>query len=617
MSEKLVVGDVRPSQLLWTYGPGALVDLPNLSVVTMGLDRWEIDRCPPIEESRLLEAVRRVLGQQVERLRMPPIIMDENASPLTPEGKIGVPVRPFPRWLRCVRCGLLAEFDSGLFEIMKSPYRPDQTHFLHTSCEKGSHSDAVPARFLLACRNGHLDDFPWSYFVHGGTTDCKGTLRFFERGASLQTENLWVKCDECQSARSLVHAFGEKAKANIPACRGRHPHLDVYNENCDQPARAVLLGATNCWFPITLSVLAIPHTGNSLNQIVADGWIYFEDATSEDEVKIICNTLKKTGQLQGIDKLSPKNLWSTISARKSGTAKTEVVGSDDIKRPEWTVLTHPNPPTDWPHFLSERVDAPSKYCKLIPEILLLKRLREVNALIGYTRVEAPEETDDPDERPPMADLCRGVPGWVPATEVHGEGIFLRFSESQVSNWEQQASVKVRDAMLRAGHAGWRNARQLDPNKGYPGIRYAMLHTFSHLLVRELALECGYNAASIRERIYANLDGESPMSGILLYTAAADSDGTLGGLVELGKANNLGRLIQQALYRATICSSDPLCSEHNPEQDRSLHAASCHACGFVAETSCERGNRYLDRALLIPTFHSCNAAFFAETEAPNG
>jgi hypothetical protein len=617
MSVTLVVGDVRPSQLLWTYGPGALVDLPNLSVVTMGLDRWEISRCLPVEEARLLEAVRRVVGQQIQRLRMPPIIDDENASPFTPEGKIGVPVRPFPRWLRCVRCGLLTEFDSGLFTIKENPYRPDQTHFIHTSCEKGSHSDAVPARFLLACRNGHLDDFPWHYFVHGGTTACKGTLRFFERGASLQTENLWVKCDDCGAARSLVHAFGEKAKDNIPACRGRHPHLDVYNENCDQPARAVLLGATNCWFPITLSVLAIPHTGNSLNQIVADGWTYFEDATSEDEVKIICKTLKKSGQIPGIDKLNPKDLWGAIAARKSGTAETEVVGNDNIKRPEWDVLTHPDPPTDWPHFLSERVDTPPKYRELIPEVLLLKRLREVNALIGYTRVEAPEETDDPDERPPMADLCRGVPDWVPATEVHGEGIFLKFSESQVAKWEQQSPVQARDAMLRAGHAGWRNARQLDPNKGYPAVRYAMLHTFSHLLIRELALECGYNAASIRERIYASLEGESPMAGILLYTAAADSDGTLGGLVELGKPDNLGRLIQQALYRATVCSSDPLCSEHSPESDRSLHAASCHACGFVAETSCERGNRYLDRSLLIPTFDSRDAAFFAATELSNG
>jgi hypothetical protein len=602
--------------LLWAYGPGALVDLPNLSVITMGLERWDINRCPPIDESRLLEAVRRVLGQQVERLRMPPIVKDENASPFTPEGKIGVPVRPFPRWLRCVRCGLLAEFDSGLFTIKENLFRPDQTHFIHTGCEKGSHSDAVPARFLLACRNGHLDDFPWHWFVHAGSSSCKGTLRFFERGASLQTENLWVKCDICDAARSLVHAFGERAKDNIPACRGRHPHLDVYNENCNEPARAVLLGATNSWFPVTLSVLAIPHTGDSLTRIIEDGWKYLEKANSEEHVAIICQTLKDGGLLPGIERFDAKDLWTAIQKRKRGEVK-DAVGIDDIKRPEWNVLVHPNPPTDWPHFLSERVEPPSRYRSLIPEVLLLKRLREVNALIGYTRVEAPEETDDPDERPTMADLCRGTPDWVPATEVHGEGIFIRFDEDRIVAWEARKEVKARDAKLRAGHAGWRNARHLDPAKGYPGIRFAMLHTISHLLIRELALECGYNAASIRERIYANLAGESSMAGILLYTAAADSDGTLGGLIELGTSKNLGRLIDQALHRATICSSDPLCSEHDPDQDRTLHAASCHACAFVSETSCERGNRYLDRALLVRTFDSKESAFFSTMDAANG
>ena len=185
-----LVGQVRPSQLLWTYGPGALIDLPNLSVLTMGLDRWNPDRCPPIEEARLLAAVRRVLGPQVERLRMPPFLREDGVDPMSAEGKIGVPVRPFPRWLRCVKCGLLAEYDSGLFDIKANPYRPEQTHFVHSNCEKGKNADAVPARFLLACRNGHLDDFPWHWFVHGGPSECKGTLRFFKRGASLQTENL-------------------------------------------------------------------------------------------------------------------------------------------------------------------------------------------------------------------------------------------------------------------------------------------------------------------------------------------------------------------------------------------------------------------------------------------
>jgi hypothetical protein len=202
-----------------------------------------------------------------------------------------------------------------------------------------------------------------------------------------------------------------------------------------------------------------------------------------------------------------------------------------------------------------------------------------------------------------------APEWVPATEVHGEGIFIRFDEAAVAVWETEAAVASRLSKLLKGHRGWRNARKLNPAGGFPGIRYAMLHTLSHLLIRELALECGYNAASIRERIYADTEGDEPQVGILIYTAAADSDGTLGGLVELGKPENLGRLLRQALGRAGICSSDPLCSEHNPEDDRSLHAAACHACSFVSETSCEKGNRYIDRALIVPTLEVADAAFF--------
>src|SRR5690606_35032297 len=111
-----------------------------------------------------------------------------------------------------------------------------------------------------------------------------------------------------------------------------------------------------------------------------------------------------------------------------------------------------------------------------------------------------------------------------------------------------------DTWLRAGHTGWRRKRGLDPNEGYPGVRYVMLHTLAHLLIRELALECGYSAASIRERIYADVEDGRDQAGILIYTAAADSDGTLGGLVELGRPENLGRLLGQALDRARVCAS---------------------------------------------------------------
>lgn len=616
INNKTPVGEVRPSQLLWTYGPGALIDLPSLSVVTLGIDQWEKDRCQPVQEARLLAAVRKVLGAQVENLRMPPFQKNELADVWSAEANIGVPVKPFPRWMRCVKCGLLSPFDAGLFEIKENRFRPERTRFVHKGCrgskgdQKAKDADAVPARFLLACRDGHLDDFPWHYFVHSGTSSCKGTLRFFESGASLQTENLWVKCDACGASRSMAHAFGKSGKENLPGCRGRHPHLNHFDKKCDEEARAVLLGATNSWFPITLSALAIPQTKDPLSQLIQDGWEFFEDLDSEGEVAVTVKTLRKTGALPGIDKYTAASIWSAIEIYRNGCGQ-DAIGEADIKGPEWEVLTEANPPTDYPHFMSKKVGVAERFSKYISRVLLLERLREVNALLGFTRVEAPEESSDPNQRPQMASLSRAKPDWIPANQVHGEGIFIQFNEDLLQKWESLDAVSEVDAMMMGGHSGWRNSRHLEPTEGYPGIRYAMLHTLSHLLIRELALECGYNAASIRERIYADTSGDYRQAGILIYTAAADLDGTLGGLVELGKPENLGRLLEQALNRSTICSSDPLCSEHNPEKDRSLHAAACHACSFVAETSCERGNRYLDRSLLISTLERAGAAFFKD------
>ena len=59
---KSEVGELRPSQLLVTFGVGSIVDLPNLSVLVMGLDDWLIARSSEIGEERLLLSVQDCLG---------------------------------------------------------------------------------------------------------------------------------------------------------------------------------------------------------------------------------------------------------------------------------------------------------------------------------------------------------------------------------------------------------------------------------------------------------------------------------------------------------------------------------------------------------------------------
>jgi hypothetical protein len=155
------------------------------------------------------------------------------------------------------------------------------------------------------------------------------------------------------------------------------------------------------------------------------------------------------------------------------------------------------------------------------------------------------------------------------------------------------------AALNEAGVDWRTARNApDPEAGFPGMRYVLLHSFSHALMRSLALEAGYAQAAIRERIYAReADAEGgPMAGVLLATAASDSEGTLGGLVALGEREAFAEVLRASLDAAELCASDPYCAEHEPGP-HGVHGAACHACLFAPETSCERGNRYLDRAVL--------------------
>ena len=611
------VGEIRPSQLLWSFGVGAVVDLPNFSVMVLGADDWEEARGQPIAEERLLVAIRRSLGPQVARLLAPPPA-PQSEGPYDPVGeaaRIGVPVATFPEWFRCPICQLLAPLETRLFEFKPNPYRPDLARYVHALCSraKGKPPTAVPARFLVACERGHMDDFPWVYFVHRGQPGCTGTLKFYEVGASLETANLWVECNECGNKRSMVEAFGQRQGSGLPACRGRHPHLREASGHCPERLKAILLGASNSWFPETRSVLSVPTHAGKLAQLVEEKWLYLGNATSPEVLRAFLNSLG----FSEFATFDEQEVWREVESRRTA-AEEGVTGGDeeaDLKGPEWEVLSRPDPGLNGKDFWLSEVEAPRKFANLVESVVLGERLREVDALIGFTRLRSAGESNQGEARVRRAPLASQPPRWVPATEVHGEGVFLRFGLRRIREWAGKDGSRARERLLRRAHRGWRSARGLDPPEAdFPGVVYAMLHSLSHALMREFSLECGYNSASIRERIYAPTGEEVDRAGILIYTAAPDSEGTLGGLVSLGRPAELGRLLGQALERARLCASDPLCSEHDPIKDGTLHGAACHACLFAPETSCEIGNRYLDRAVIVPTFRSTAIAFFGADPA---
>ncbi|MBI4860174.1 MAG: DUF1998 domain-containing protein [Candidatus Riflebacteria bacterium] len=260
---------------------------------------------------------------------------------------------------------------------------------------------------------------------------------------------------------------------------------------------------------------------------------------------------------------------------------------------------------------------PGRYGAFLEKVVLAERLREVRSLIGFTRIESPGNFGEAAHTSPelRAPLSRRPPRWIPAAEIRGEGLFIEFREDALTAWLER--VREREEQFRRIYTLIRKARKQEPPEaGFPTLRYVLIHSFSHALLRQLALECGYAAASIRERIYSRPPDQpgGPMAGLLLYTSAPDTEGTLGGLVALGRPEHLERHLDQALEHTRICASDPLCAEHNPgEGHEALHGAACHACLFAAETSCERGNRFLDRTLLVPTVNTADLAYFRDLE----
>lgn len=594
------IGQVRPSHLVSTSGIGAVIDLPAMSAIVRGTDAWSGEQQVLISEPRLLAEVRRALGQPVRALRSAPIDPLGNDDPWS---RVGVPVTPFPGWVRCTACFRLGPLHgSTQFELVhRWGRRTDLAKIVHATCPKQNHLTnakkrrCVPARFLVACEAGHLDDFPYDTFVHRAkTTVCSGPRLSMRDGASSLQPEVWISC-ECKAGDNIARASGLAGASTLPRCRGRHPHLQTF-ESCGKELRLIVLGASNLWFGVTASALHLPD-GGGLDEILADNWPLVGELPTAAVLQIV---IESAPALRGLRDLPIGDVWAKVEIMKAAggpSSEPEV----DLLDAEWSLLCDPTTDLHDKDFKAiANTDVPEGFSSLLTQTVRVTRLREVQALIGFTRLDGPERRDL--EPTNLVRLRNGPTEWVPAAEKRGEGVFFQFDEPRVRAWEASIRDHPRIEALRLSYRSWRRSMDREPDPLFPIARMLLVHTLSHLLIRQVSLECGYSSASIRERLYLGQPG-ARTAGFLLSTAASDSEGTLGGLVSLGETRYLTRLMNQAFADAARCSSDPLCAEHVPAPDsHSLHAAACHACLFASETSCEANNQWLDRAVLVDVSH---------------
>ncbi|QBI56146.1 DUF1998 domain-containing protein [Streptomonospora litoralis] len=636
------VGSGRPSSLLYTYGPGAIMDLPQFTVMPCGLDEWDRiwrrrDGIPEIHAPRLRDAVRMLLRSPDVQLR--PFPWQPKKASLSVEGSdLGVPARVFPQWLRCTGCDMLG----GLAQFQyrnTHPYRTDLATFEHEKCPgrrattarggkrsrsaRAARRSAVPARYLLACPDGHVDEFPYEVWVHRGRSCSEAefpALKMVDH-TSGWVAAATVECASCGLRRPMNEAQGEVGRTKLPRCRGRHPHLDAFDPGgCRAQTYLMLIGASNLWFPATQSVIVMPESAeeragdraDQIRRVLGERL-----AKYRDDPEILRDVLRgKQGIAFDVDELSDEELRESVDA----ALQPETSAEDQEKRirewdpvdllvPEWRYLQYEPIGQHHTDDASGLVLSPRERGEDLPasisQVLAVESLRKVNALLGFTRIDDMDRVGDLPQR--LVPLTRTRPEWTVATEDRGEGIFLKLDEPTVAAWEE----RVRDSKLWRAHrkSHTRNfyrrfsetAARVDPETRLKAPRYWLVHTLAHVLIREMAMTCGYNAASLSERIYAwpEDEGRDPAAGLLVCTTASDSDGTLGGLVQLSEPDRLERVLNAALRRATRCPSDPICAMRTPQDPEDfLHGAACHCCAMASETSCERANRFLDRRFLI-------------------
>ncbi|WP_314062483.1 DUF1998 domain-containing protein [uncultured Vagococcus sp.] len=613
---------VRASQAVLQYGVGAMVDFPNQTLMTAAPEYWA-ENIVEINDERL----EKLLG--VDYFGMPA------GKDIAQEG---ISYARFPSWYFCPKCRKFQTLEKWTKEFqIKDKKKAEDDYYMtkHIKCTT-CYQNLVVSRIVVACRRGHIDDFPWVEWAHrknmsGEKKECsKPDLRFKTGTSSSEgLEGLIITCETCKAKASLREAFNpgifesltEKSSENRWdfSCRGFHPWKNEF-ENCDEYPKAMQRGSSSIYYPVTASSLVIPpYSDKFISKIEASETFKNYRSVLAQIPQELRESVIKEQLVSWVSDISnavavPKEFVKEVLKRKWLDEQDEEYSTLSVKyrSEEYDALNGKveitgNQTLD---FAIEEMNINEYKVPLVNKITLIHKVREVQALLGFSRIDPIEKMSDYKSNDTFVSIKGKRTRWYPACEVRGEGIFLEFDQNQIEEWiKGNSSLRNRMDEINQKY------NQSYSGKQYPRritAKFLLLHTLSHLLIKQLSFECGYSVASLKERIYCSEEDDGKrMAGILIYTSSGDSEGTLGGLVRQGRADSFSRIYQKALFSSMSCSNDPVCILSNGQGRDALNLASCHACTLLPETCCEEYNILLDRAVISGTFNNKKLGIFSD------
>lgn len=596
---------IRRSQLIVPFGVGAIVNMPDVSLMACSIDLWNAK-----------VAGEKIFDERLQKRLRVSYFLTPSSSEKYPKG---LPFVYFPKWLSCPACRSFRPVD----EWKRRWLAKNRVIFDVPRCDNSQecrNAKLIPSRFVIACEKGHIDDFPWIEWVHRRSGVCdKPDLSIHSGGGIAGLGGIKIYCKTCKQNENMLRAFSREAFNRFIQfrCTGNKPWL-MKKEDCVEIPQTLQRGASNVYFPQIISSICIPPYSDDLNDRIIKGPVW-ELLSSQNEAIddkqyefLLDNEVRRLDESREVvDKILKRMLRASSGGRINIQSEIEY-RYDEYQAFQGKVKEGT---LDSKHFSIEPIDSIQYNIYGLKKVILVHRLREIRTLVSFSRIN-PFESEDAvfSEEEKKKIIClmpvseKAEIDWFPAIEVNGEGIFILFDEQTVKNWANKVSIKSRIATINRRYANMcigygRKPRFITPE-------FVFLHTFAHVLIRQLSYEAGYSTASLRERIYCSADpNHFPMTGLLIYTASGDSEGSMGGLVRQGRVDKLPAIIDKAICDASWCSSDPVCIESDGQGLGSVNLAACYACLLLPETTCEKNNRFLDRATLIGTPEDSDLGFF--------
>jgi hypothetical protein len=559
-----------------------------------------------------------------------------------PNALLSIPAQRFPRWYRHTKTGEMRRFN---------------LHTTRTDNPAGG-GRWQPVRFISVCGGRHLCEFPWKEWI-GCQCLGDGQLVLTDRGGS-ELSSIKIECRSCpagstgRKGKSLAGTTkrpeqGADGRNIEPSafqqagimCPGDRPWLGegASEPGCRHPLIGALINQTNLYFARVISAITLPDLQPQSDDI-AKLRSEIEQEPSLGVARVVWNMSNRAGAVALIQAgLKARNvinsdaqveeaLESLLDAANAalppGAASPADPESDllTFRRAEYNIIRNEvNDPEHIPNLRVIRAAVPPGLAPWFARVNLIERLRETRVFFGFDRLE--QNTTPLAGMPDTAmhQMFRSPPTlpqerWLPAVEVFGEGLYIELGEDRIREWQTNNAEWLADRLDDGFITRLAGIFMTLPPLGNAtrdwASRYLLVHSLAHVLINQLVFECGYSTASLRERLYISADNAAPMASFIIYTAAGDSEGTLGGLVRLGRPERLGPVVQRALSRASWCSADPVCSEHLGGQGSKLaNLAACQSCVLLPETSCETINQGLDRAMIVGTPNNRATGFMAE------